>query len=80
MAKAQKEQALEEAKRAHEDLEFQLMELEAKYETELEDIQTRLVTERDHLLQAFKSRQASLNDYDIQQSRMLVEVKVERFY
>lgn len=74
--KAQKEQALDEAKRAHEDLEFQLMELEAKYETELEDIQSRLINERDNLLQAFKARQVSLDQYEIQQSKMLSEVKV----
>ena len=44
--KDQKEHTLEEARRAHEDLEFQLMELEAKYETELEDIQNRLLKEQ----------------------------------
>lgn len=79
MVKAQKEQALDDAKRAHEDLEFQLMELEAKYETELEDIQSRLITEQDHLLQAFKSRQVSLNEYDAQQTQMLAEVKVHSY-
>ena len=52
--KLQKEHSLEEAKRSHEDLEFQLMELEAKYETELEDIQNRLIKEQDNLLNAFK--------------------------
>lgn len=52
------------------------MELEAKYETELEDIQSRLINERDHVLQAFKTRQLSLNEYDVQQSQMLADVKV----
>lgn len=80
LMKAQKEQALDEAKRVHEDLEFQLMELEAKYETELEDIQSRLISERDHLLQAFKMRQVSLNEYDVQQSQMLAQVKVFALY
>ena len=75
--KAQKEHALEDAKRAHEDLEFQLMELEAKYESELEDIQNRLIKEQDNLLSAFKLRQTSLNDYDQQQTQMLMQVKAE---
>lgn len=52
------------------------MELEAKYEAELEDIQSRLIKERDHLLQAFKARKLSLNEYDLQQSEMLAQVKV----
>ena len=75
--KLQKEHTLEEAKRTHEDLEFQLMELEAKYETELEDIQNRLIKEQDNLLNAFKQRQANLNDYDQQQTQMLMQVKAE---
>ena len=75
--KMQKERTLEEAKRTHEDLEFQLMELEAKYETELEDIQNRLIKEQDNLLNAFKQRQASLNDYDQQQTQLLMKVKAE---
>lgn len=75
--KMQKERTLEEAKRSHEDLEFQLMELEAKYETELEDIQNRLIKEQDNLLNAFKQRQASLNDYDQQQTQLLMKVKDE---
>jgi hypothetical protein len=33
------------------------MELEAKYESELEDIQNRLVFEQDNLLNVFKLRQ-----------------------
>lgn len=48
---------LEEAKHKHEDLEFQLMELEAKYESELEDIQNRLIIEQDNLLSVFRQRQ-----------------------
>ena len=75
--KAQKEHALEDAKRAHEDLEFQLMELEAKYESELEDIQNRLIKEQDNLLSAFKLRQTNLNEYDQQQTQMLMQVKAE---
>ena len=75
--KAQKEHSLEDAKRIHEDLEFQLMELEAKYETELEDIQNRLIKEQDSLLSAFKQRQSNLNEYDQQQTQMLMQVKAE---
>ena len=75
--KAQKEHSLEDAKRMHEDLEFQLMELEAKYETELEDIQNRLIKEQDSLLNAFKQRQSSLNEYDQHQTQMLMQVKAE---
>jgi hypothetical protein len=75
--KCQKEHSLEEAKRLHEDLEFQLMELEAKYETELEDIQNRLIKEQDILLNTFKQRQATLNDYDEQTAQMLLHVKNE---
>ena len=33
------------------------MELEAKYESELEDIQNRLVIEQDNLFNVFKQRQ-----------------------
>jgi hypothetical protein len=75
--KAQKEHSLEDAKRMHEDLEFQLMELEAKYETELEDIQNRLIKEQDSLLNAFKQRQSNLNEYDQHQTQMLMQVKAE---
>jgi hypothetical protein len=75
--RAQKTHALDEARHAHEDLEFQLMEIEAKYETELEDIQNRLIAEQDHLLSMFEQRQASLNDYDSQQTAMLLRVKSE---
>jgi hypothetical protein len=75
--KAQKEHSLEEAKHIHEDLEFQLMELEAKYETELEDIQNRLIKEQDHLLNVFKQRQASLSELDQQQTQMLLKCKTE---
>ena len=75
--KLQKERILEESKRTHEDLEFQLMELEAKYESELEDIQNRLIKEQDNLLNAFKQRQINLNDYDHQQTQMLMQVKAE---
>jgi hypothetical protein len=52
-----KHHLLEESKHKHEDLEFQLMELEAKYESELEDIQNRLVIEQDNLFNVFKQRQ-----------------------
>ena len=52
---------LEEAKHKHEDLEFQLMELEAKYESELEDIQNRLIIEQDNLLSVFRQRQVQIN-------------------
>ncbi len=52
-----KKHLLDESRRKHEDLEFQLMELEAKYESELEDIQNRLVFEQDNLLNIFKQRQ-----------------------
>lgn len=75
--KAQKEHSLEEARRAHEDLEFQLMELEAKYETELEDIQNRLIKEQDSLLNLFKHRHASLSNYDQEQTKILLQVKSE---
>lgn len=78
--KHQKHHALEESKRTHEDLEFQLMELEAKYESELEDIQNRLIKEQDNLLNAFKQRQSNLNEYDRQQTDMLVAVKAETEY
>jgi hypothetical protein len=73
----QKIHSLDEAKRTHEDLEFQLMELEAKYESELEDIQNRLIGEQDALLNAFKQRHASLSEYDKQQTEMLMKVKAE---
>ena len=53
------------------------MELEAKYESELEDIQNRLIKEQDNLLNAFKQRQINLNDYDHQQTQMLMQVKAE---
>ena len=75
--KSQKQQCLDDAKRTHEDLEFQLMELEAKYESELEDIQNRLIKEQDNLLNAFKQRQLNLNEYDQQQTQMLMQVKAE---
>ena len=75
--KAQKQHVLDESKRTHEDLEFQLMELEAKYESELEDIQNRLIKEQDNLLNAFKQRQTNLNEYDQQQTQMLLAVKAE---
>lgn len=75
--KLQKQRNLDESKRQHEDLEFQLMELEAKYESELEDIQNRLIKEQDNLLNAFKQRQVNLNDYDQQQTQMLMQVKAE---
>ena len=75
--KHQKQHALEESKRVHEDLEFQLMELEAKYESELEDIQNRLIKEQDKLLNAFKQRQSNLNEYDQHQTEMLMAVKTE---
>ena len=75
--KAQKQHSLDESKRTHEDLEFQLMELEAKYESELEDIQNRLIKEQDNLLNAFKQRQVNLNEYDQQQTQMLMQVKAE---
>ena len=78
--KNQKQHALEESKRVHEDLEFQLMELEAKYESELEDIQNRLIREQDNLLNAFKQRQTNLNEYDQQQTDMLMAVKAETEY
>jgi hypothetical protein len=73
--KCQKEHSLEEAKRLHEDLEFQLMELEAKYETELEDIQNRLIKEQDIILNTFKQRQVTLTEYDEQTSQLLLQVK-----
>lgn len=75
--RAQKEHSLDEAKHIHEDLEFQLMELEAKYETELEDIQNRLISEQDNLLRIFRQRQTSLSEYDQQQTQMLLRVKAE---
>lgn len=78
--KHQKQHALEESKRVHEDLEFQLMELEAKYESELEDIQNRLIKEQDKLLNAFKQRQSNLNEYDQHQTEMLMAVKTETEY
>jgi hypothetical protein len=75
--RAQREHALDEAKHIHEDLEFQLMEIEAKYETELEDIQNRLIKEQDNLLGIFKQRQASLGEFDRRQTEMLLSVKRE---
>ncbi|CAF0719812.1 unnamed protein product [Brachionus calyciflorus] len=75
--KNQKEHALEEARRAHEDLEFQLMELEAKYETELEDIQTRLIKEQEILIESFKQKQHNLTTFDHEQQKIILQIKSE---
>ncbi|RNA27518.1 pleckstrin homology-like domain family B member 2 isoform X1 [Brachionus plicatilis] len=74
--KSQKEHALEEARRAHEDLEFQLMELEAKYETELEDIQTRLINEQEILIESFKQKNC-LVGADQEQQKLISKLKSE---
>lgn len=74
--KTQKEHALEEAQRAHEDLEFQLMELEAKYETELEDIQTRLINEQEILIESFKYKNC-LSGADQEQQKLINKLKSE---
>ena len=75
LSRGVKERALDDARHMHEDLEFQLMEIEAKYETELEEIQNRLIREQDALLHAFGRRQASLDEYDQKQTEMLLRVK-----
>lgn len=74
--KTQKEHALEEAQRAHEDLEFQLMELEAKYETELEDIQSRLINEQEILIESFKYKNC-LTGADHEQQKLINKLKSE---
>lgn len=74
--KSQKEHALDEARRAHEDLEFQLMELEAKYETELEDIQTRLINEQEILIESFKHKNC-LTGADQEQQKLINKLKSE---
>jgi len=61
-----------------EDLEFQLMELETRYEAELEQAEEHFQAQRILVTQNAKMRQNTLNDLDNQQQMILHQVTMEK--
>ncbi|CAF0893907.1 unnamed protein product, partial [Adineta steineri] len=73
-----KKEILAETRRKHEDLEFQLMELETRCETELEQAEEHFQNEQILVAQNSKIRQNTLRDLDHQQNIILHQVIIEK--
>ncbi|CAL1527925.1 unnamed protein product [Lymnaea stagnalis] len=69
------QQELERQRRLFDDLEFQQLEAEARFETEKEQINNRLMAQQAELLHKYKDREERLHQIDIQQKNMLSAVK-----
>uniref|UniRef100_A0A0B7ARV0 PH domain-containing protein n=2 Tax=Arion vulgaris TaxID=1028688 RepID=A0A0B7ARV0_9EUPU len=69
------QQELERQRRIFDDLEFQQLEAEARFETEKEQVSGRLMSQQADLLQKYKEREERLQQIDIQQKQMLGSVK-----
>ncbi|GFO46572.1 pleckstrin-like protein domain family b member 2 [Plakobranchus ocellatus] len=66
---------LERQRRIFDDLEFQQLEAEARFESEREQINSRLLAQQAELLQKYKEREERLQQIDIQQKYMVSAVK-----
>ncbi|CAF1681750.1 unnamed protein product, partial [Adineta ricciae] len=73
-----KKELLVETRRKHEDLEFQLMELETRCEAELEQAEEQFQHEQIVVAQNSKLRQNTLRDLDHQQNIILHQVIIEK--
>ncbi|XP_055867257.1 mucin-4-like isoform X3 [Biomphalaria glabrata] len=69
------QQELECQRRLFDDLEFQQLEAEARFETEKEQINNRLMAQQAELLGKYKDREERLQQIDVQQKKMLSSVK-----
>ncbi|GFS08674.1 pleckstrin-like protein domain family B member 2 [Elysia marginata] len=69
------QQELERQRRIFDDLEFQQLEAEARFESEREQLNTRLLAQQAELLQKYKEREERLQQIDIQQKCMVSAVK-----
>ncbi|XP_059156985.1 mucin-2-like [Physella acuta] len=69
------QQELERQRRIFDDLEFQQLEAEARFESEKEQINSRLMAQQAELLQKYKDREERLMQIDVQQKKMLGSVK-----
>ncbi|CAG5125276.1 unnamed protein product, partial [Candidula unifasciata] len=73
--KVRLQQELERQRRIFDDLEFQQLEAEARFETEKEQTGNRLMAQQAELLQKYREREERLQQIDIQQKKMLGSVK-----
>ncbi|XP_069115660.1 pleckstrin homology-like domain family B member 2 isoform X3 [Argopecten irradians] len=69
------QEILDNQRRLFEDLEFQQLESEAKFEEEKEQIQRKLMKGQNELLEKYRSREGRLQQIDNQQKEMLNNVK-----
>ncbi|XP_060081466.1 uncharacterized protein LOC132560804 [Ylistrum balloti] len=69
------QEVLDNQRRLFEDLEFQQLESEAKFEEEKEQIQRKLMKGQNELLEKYRSREGRLQQIDNQQKEMLSNVK-----
>ncbi|XP_013410434.1 pleckstrin homology-like domain family B member 2 isoform X4 [Lingula anatina] len=69
--------AIENQRKIFDDLEFQQLEVETRYEEEREVVQQQLLQEQNQLLGKYKAREERLHQIDKQQRDMLKQVKVD---
>ncbi|XP_021358754.1 uncharacterized protein LOC110453881 isoform X4 [Mizuhopecten yessoensis] len=69
------QEVLDNQRRLFDDLEFQQLESEAKFEEEKEQIQRKLMKGQNELLEKYRSREGRLQQIDNQQKEMLNNVK-----
>ncbi|XP_033759080.1 pleckstrin homology-like domain family B member 2 isoform X2 [Pecten maximus] len=69
------QEVLDNQRRLFEDLEFQQLESEAKFEEEKEQIQRKLMKGQNELLEKYRTREGRLQQIDNQQKEMLSNVK-----
>ena len=68
-------EALETERKIFEDMEFQQLEIESKYEEEKEEIQRQLLREQEALEETRRERESRLKEIDHQQREMLLACK-----
>ncbi|KAK3612109.1 hypothetical protein CHS0354_031180 [Potamilus streckersoni] len=68
-------EALENQRKLYDDLEFQQLESESKFEEEKEQVQQMLIQDQNILLEKYRNRQDQLHKIDSQRKEMLKSVK-----
>jgi len=69
------QQELERQRRLYDDLEFQQLEAEARFDSEKEQLNSKLMNQQAELLRKYKDREDRLVEIDCQQKEMLSSVK-----
>jgi len=69
------QQEVERQRRIYDDLEFQQLEAEARFDSEKEQLNNSLISQQTELLQKYKDREDRLVEIDVQQKATLASVR-----